>query len=266
MAVRLDNDAVRAAADAGTYRAAEELLATGRLGQVTEAGGGVTGRVEDDRGAAYRIWVGVVSGALAAECDCPAGADAEDLCVHAVALTLAAIRDGFRWASAANPPSQPAGDPRVRQLVEIAAALPPRRLAALVGEHAAADRVLEARLLTAAGRLEPLTAEEAGTLRGTIDSVAADATRGAFDLHDVATAGQWLVDEMRVLAQRPPSTAALSIVEHAARVWDGLAVHLDDAWETYETEPEEIGDALRAVHVVMCGQLRPGPDELAGRR
>jgi hypothetical protein len=70
---------------------------------------------------------------------------------------------------------------------------------------------------------------------------------------------------MQVLAQRPPSLDALHVVEHAARAWDGLAGYLYDAWQTYETEPEQIGGALRAIHVQMCLQLRPDPGELAER-
>jgi len=73
------------------------------------------------------------------------------------------------------------------------------------------------------------------------------------------------VDEMQVLAQRHPCLDALHVVEHAARVWDGLAGYPYDAWETYETEPEEIGRALRAIHVRMCRHLRPDPGDLAER-
>jgi hypothetical protein len=264
VAVRLESAAVRDAAGPKIYQAAEELLSSGRLGRIVEVGGGAASSVSDGEDSACEVWVGVVSGAVSAECDC-AEAGADDLCVHAVALTLAAIRDHFPWASAATPPSQAFIDPEVHRLIEVAATLPPRRLAILLGEHAAIDRRLQARLLAAAGRLGPLTGEQATTISRTIDSVAADATAGQFDLHDVAKAGQWIVQEMQVLAQRPACLDALYVVEHAARVWDGLAGYLYDAWETYETEPEEIGGALRAVHVQMCGQLRPDPDDLAQR-
>ncbi len=257
---------MRDAAGPKIYQAAEELLSSGGLGEIIEVGGGAASSVNNGADSPRQVWVGVVSGALGAECDCAeAGADRDDLCVHAVALLLAAIRDGFGWASTATPPSQASLDPDVRRLVEVAATLPPQRLAVLVGEHAAIDRRLEARLLAASGRLGPLTGQQAAPIRQTIDSIAADATVGEFDLHDVAKAGQWIVDEMQVLAQRPPCLDALHVVEHAARVWDGLAGYLYDAWETYETEPEEIGGALRAIHVRMCEQLRPDPDELAAR-
>jgi hypothetical protein len=264
--VRLDSDAVRDAAGPKIYQAAEELLSSGRLGEIIEVGGGATSRMDNGDNPAGEVWVGVVSGALTGECDCAeAGAGLDDLCVHAVALTLAAMREDFPWASTATPPSQAFTDPDVRRLVEMAATLAPRRLAVLLGEHAAVDRRLQARLLAATGRLGPLTGKQAATISRTIDSIAADATAGQFDLHEVAKAGQWIVDEMQVLAQRPPCLDALHVVEHAARVWDGLAGYLYDAWETYETEPEEIGGALRAIHVRMCEQLRPDPDALADR-
>jgi hypothetical protein len=264
--VRLESDAVRDAAGPKIYQAAEELLSSGRLGTIVKVGGGAASSINNGDNPACEVWVGVVSGALTAECNCAeAGGDLDDLCAHATALTLAAIRDHFLWALAATPPSQAFIDPDVRRLVEVAATLPPRRMAALLGEHAAIDRRLEARLLTATGRLGPLTATQAATMRRTIDSIAGDATAGEFDLHDVAKAGQWIAEEMQVLAQRPPCLDALHVVEHAARVWDGLAGYLYDAWETYETEPEEIGDALRAVHVRMCQQLRPDPGDLAER-
>jgi SWIM zinc finger len=266
MAVRLDSDAVRDAAGPKVYRAAEDLLSSNMLGEITEAGGGAVSIVTDGADSSREVWVGVVSGVLVAECDCAvADADYGDLCVHAVALLLAAIREDFPWASAATPPSQAFIDPDVQRLVEVAAMLPPRRLAALVGEHAATDRRLQARLLAAAGRLGPLTGTQANAMRQTIDSIAADATVGEFDLHDVAKAGQWIVEEMQVLAQRPPSLDALQMVEHAARVWDGLAGYLYDAWQTYETEPEQIGGELRAIHVRMCSQLRTDPYDLAER-
>jgi hypothetical protein len=266
VAVRLDIGAVRNAVDPGLYREAEELLASGRLGGVTAVGGGAACTVHNGSGPLHEVWVGVVSGDFAAECDCAAaGADADELCVHAVAVTLGALADGFAWSSAATPPSGAVVDPKVRRLAEVAATLPARRLAMLVAEHAATDRRLETRLLTYAGQLGPLTDAELAAARKTIDSLAGEATAGQWDLHHVAEAGQWIVDELQVLAERVPSDGALLVIEHAARLWDELAAHLYGAWETYETEPEEIGGALRAVHVRMCEELRPDPEELIDR-
>jgi hypothetical protein len=68
-----------------------------------------------------------------------------------------------------------------------------------------------------------------------------------------------------VLAQRPPSLDAVRVVEHAALVWDGLAGYLSDAWEIYADEPEEIGGDLRAIHVRMCEELWPDPEDLVDR-
>jgi hypothetical protein len=265
VAVRIDLDAVRDAVDPEVYRSAEALLASGQLGEITAVGGGAAATVGSAHAPGHEVWVGVTGGAFTGECDCPAGADADQLCAHAVALTLAAVRDGFAWSSTATAPSQAALDPAVRRMLDVAATLPPRRLAMLVAEHAAVDRRLETRLLTYAGRLGPPTDAELAAVRGTVDSLAGDATAGQWDLHDVAKAGQWIVDELEVLAQRPPTEGALLVVEHAARVWDGLAGHLFDAWETYEDEPEQIGGAVRAVHVRMCEELVPDPDNLAGR-
>jgi uncharacterized Zn finger protein len=104
--VRLDGDAVRDAADPKIYQAAEELVSSGGLGEIVEVGGGAAGSVHDGADSSREVWVGVVSGALSAACDCAeAGPDRGDLCAHAVALLLAAIRDDFPWASAATPPS-----------------------------------------------------------------------------------------------------------------------------------------------------------------
>jgi hypothetical protein len=263
VAVRMNADVVREAVGPAVYEAAEKLLSLGRLGEVIAVNGGARGAIDGDGGPPLDVWVGVVSGALAAECDC--GAEGDDPCVHAVAVTLAAIRDGLDWASSATPPSGAFATPTARELTEVAAGLPPARLAALVGGYAATDERLATRLLTAAGRLRPLSEKDAAALRRSIDSVAGEATVGEFDLHDVVKAGEWIVAELEVLAERPPALAALYTVEHAAEVWDGLAGYLYDAWETYENEPEEIGGALRAVHVRMCEQLRPDPDELAER-
>lgn len=259
----MNADVVRQAVEPTVYEAAEELLSLGRLGEVTALNGGARGTIDVAGGPPLGVWVGVVSGTLTAECDC--GSAEDDPCAHAVAVILAAIRDGLDWASSATPPSGGFATRSASELTELAAGLPPARLAALVGGYAATDERLATRLLTAAGRLRPLAERDAAALRRSIDDVAAEATDGQFELYDVVKAGEWIVAALEVLVERPPGLPALYTVEHAARVWDGLAGYLYDAWETYENEPEEIGGALRAVHVRMCEQLRPDPDELAER-
>jgi hypothetical protein len=58
---------------------------------------------------------------------------------------------------------------------------------------------------------------------------------------------------------------ALLLVEYAAGLWDGLAAHLFDDWEHYEGVPEEMGERVRRVHLHLCEQLQPGPEELTER-
>jgi hypothetical protein len=55
------------------------------------------------------------------------------------------------------------------------------------------------------------------------------------------------------------------VVEHAAEVWDDLASHLYEAGHGYADEADEIGDAVRAVHVRICEGLQLDPDDLRDR-
>ncbi|MEU7590742.1 hypothetical protein AB0A95_31175 [Micromonospora sp. NPDC049230] len=112
------------------------------------AGGGVSGEFRETGQPSFEVWVGITADGFTAECDCAA---AEELCVHAVALTATALDDGFTWSSAATPPSALAVDPRVAELAEVAGSIPARRLALLVAEWAATDRVWENRLRAQAG-------------------------------------------------------------------------------------------------------------------
>ncbi|TDB75398.1 SWIM zinc finger family protein [Micromonospora sp. KC723] len=263
MAVSIDIDALRDAAGAGACAAADKLREAGRPEAIMPAGGGASCVIREAGQSPYEVWVGITADGFHAECGCPAGGE---LCAHAVALTLAALADGFAWSSAATPPSCLAIDPRVAQLAELARSLPTRRLTLLVAEWAATDRVLETALRARAGQLAPPTAAELGDILRTIHSLAHEATSGdRWDLHDVEKAGRAIVEEIEVLAQRPPTEETLLLVERAARAWDGISGHLYDAWETYEEEPAEIGGALRAVHVQLCEQVQPDPDELAAR-
>ncbi|MFF3854801.1 SWIM zinc finger family protein [Micromonospora sp. NPDC002575] len=263
MAVSIDIEALRDAAGSVACAAADRLRAGGQPAEFVPAGGGASGVIREAGQPPYEVWVGVTGDGFTAECDCPDGAG---LCAHAVALTVVALDEGLAWSSAATPPSALAVDPRVARLAELARTIPARRLALLVAEWAATDRVLESRLRAQAGQLAPLTAAELDDIRRTIDNLAREATSGdRWDLHDVEKAGRAIVEEVEVLAQRPPTQEALLLVERAARAWDGLSGYLYDAWETYEDEPAEIGGALRAVHVQLCEQVQPDPDELAAR-
>jgi hypothetical protein len=78
-------------------------------------------------------------------------------------------------------------------------------------------------------------------------------------------AGDAIIAELEVLAHRPASLHALLLVEHAAAVWDDLAGHLYDDWEHYEGLPEEMGARVRSVHLHLCEELQPNPQELAER-
>lgn len=269
MAVQIDLDAVRDAVQPPVLRTAEKWLADGSVGIISGEGGGACAVVDSTL-----VWVGIVDRAFVAECDCagtvPSGtdvADGDELCAHAVALVLAATAGGFAWSSSAVPPSQAAVDPAVRRLTAIAATLPARRLAALVGEYAASDRKLEARLLAHAGRLGAPTDRELAEVRATIDGIVAEATRGRWGLEDLARAGRLIVDEVEVLVQRPPAEGTLVLVEDVARQWDELSVHLHGAYfdRSFEEDPEEIGAALLALHVRLCEQLDVDPDELVDR-
>ncbi|MBN1172000.1 MAG: hypothetical protein JXA67_07480, partial [Micromonosporaceae bacterium] len=95
----------------------------------------------------------------------------------------------------------------------------------------------------------------------------AEATRGRWGLEDVARAGRLIVDELETLARHPANPGAVAVVEGAAEWWDELSVHLHGAYSdhAYAEDPETIGDAIRAVHVLMCEQVDVDPDELAAR-
>lgn len=247
-----------------TRDAADKLRKARQPKAVNPAGGGVSGVFRVAGEPSYETWVGVTAAGFTVECDCAANAD--ELCAHAVALTVAAVEDGFDWSSAATPPSAAQVDPRVAELVDLARTVPAGRLAWLVGEWAAGDRVLESRLRGYAGRLAAPSPAELTDVGRTIDSLAGEVTNShRWDLYDVVKAGRAIVEELRVLAQRPATAPTLLVVERAARVWDGLSGYLYDAWETYEEEPGEIGGAIRAVHLSLCEQLRPDPDELVAR-
>lgn len=262
MVVHFNEDMLAGAVDAEVFAAAERLLAGGAVGSFADATGGATAIVQVGQGHPVEVWVGIVHGGLDTECDCDAGRD--DLCAHAVAVTLAALRSGFTWSSGATPPSE-AVEPEVRELVEAADRLSRRRLTMLVATHASTDRRLRTRLLVEAGQLGPLARPEADQLRQTLNAIATEATTGWWQMPDVVTAGEAIISELEIISERSASMSALLLVEHAATLWDGLAAHLFDDWEHYEGVPEEMGARVRAVHLQLCERLQPDPDELAER-
>jgi hypothetical protein len=179
-------------------------------------------------------------------------------------VTLAALDAGLSWSSTATPPSGIV-DPEVRRLAAVAAQLPPRRLAMLVADYAAGDPRLAARLLATAGMLGPADADELHRVRQIVIDIADDATGADFELYDVIRAGEQIVEVLWILAEQPPTDEALDLVESAAVIWDEIAVHLYDAGPSYEKEADAVGDALRDVHVGMCHELEPDPEDLADR-
>jgi hypothetical protein len=261
VAVRFNEDMLAGAVDTEVFAAAAGLLADGAVEQIGDASGRARAVVRAGR-SRLEVWVGVVHGDLSAECVCDADPDA--LCVHAVAVTLAALRRGFSWSSGATPPSE-SFDPQVRDLMTAAGRLSRRRLTELVATHAAIDARLKTRLLVEAGELGPLAQSEADTLCRTLGVVAAEATTGRWQMHDVVTAGEAIISELEIISARPASMPALLLVEYAAGLWDGLAAHLFDDWEHYEGVPEEMGERVLRVHLHLCEQLRPDPEELTER-
>jgi hypothetical protein len=266
VAVRLDEETVRQAVDPHVLTAAEELVKSGALGELTEVGGGVACLVTTGTEAGYDVWVGVAAGALVGECSCDSSwNDPDDLCAHAVAVTLRALDDEFAWSSAAVPPSGAMHDPQIRRLAEIAASLPPRRLALLVAEYAVNDPRLATRLVTCAGVGAPLDDEEAAELRRRIDSSAGQALVGQWQLADVTDAAEQILMELEILVERPVNDEALLVIEHAAAVYDGLAGHLYDAGDRYADSADVFGNALRGLHIRMCLDLDVNPEELVDR-
>ena len=71
----------------------------------------------------------------------------------------------------------------------------------------------------------------------------------------------------RGVGHPPPAPAGrrwVAGVEHAARLWDGIAIHL---WDAYDPgiDPGEISEALRSIHVQMCADVQPDPEDLVER-
>jgi hypothetical protein len=232
----------------------QDLAARGR--EVTSCdvvadGGGAAG-VADGR----HVWVGVVNGELVGECDCLA----DELCAHGVAVALAAMEAGVVFESL--PPSEKES-PEVQRFTKAAARLGGRELVRLVARHAARDRRLATELLVAAGELGAPSDEEIAVVhRMFVDARRIPSGSERWEPRDLFDAGRDMVVELEVLALRPVNDGVLDLADEAARVW---SVFLDSLHEAREADPQEIGDALAAVHVQLYEVSGFTPEELAGR-
>lgn len=263
VAVRLDADRLLASVGQELAELGREHLNHGRLHALEAEDGGARAVVADPEAGLVGVWVGVLDGALTGECECAEGTPG-DLCGHSVAVTLAALDHGFTFSSI---PSRARGvEPEERRFAELAAGLAPRRLIGLVARHAAADPYFAALLQACAGQLPAPGPDEINDARQVI-AHAADVPNGSdWDLYHIVKAGREMVAELELLAVRPPTDELLSVVEEAIAVWATLSEHLSEAWrETYETEREEIGSTLAALHLQLCQACPPDPLELAAR-
>lgn len=241
----------------------QEHLLRGRIRDLEAEDGGAGALIADPDRGLVEVWVGVINGALTGECDC-AEEVSGGLCGHAVAVALAALREGLIFSSI--PSRARGGDPEEQRFAEIAAGLAPRKLIGLVARQAVADQYFAALLLACADRLPSPGPAEIRAARQVV-AAAADVPngQGRWDLYDIVKAGTAMVAELELLAVRPPTDEVLIVVEEAIAAWATLSGYLNDAWETYETEPEEIGSALAELHLRLCQVCRPDPLELAAR-
>jgi hypothetical protein len=120
-------------------------------------------------------------------------------------------------------------------------------------------------LLASAGRLPPPGPAEVHAVRKLIADAAEVPNRRRWDLYDLGKAGRAMVAELELLALRPPTDDVLFVAEEAIVVWDSVSGYLNETWETYESEPEEIGAALAELHHQLCQACQPDPGGLAAR-
>jgi uncharacterized Zn finger protein len=148
VAVLIDVAAFRGSVPAEITEAAERLLDLGDVADPEPVGGGARAVVTDGA-SRFEPWVGVVDRAFTGDCDCPADPGDDGLCVHAVAVALAAFEDGIRFAAAGIPHGEDSTEPGRADLRRAAEALDPRELTGLVVEQALRDPLFAARLLDA---------------------------------------------------------------------------------------------------------------------
>ncbi|MCW6007513.1 SWIM zinc finger family protein [Micromonospora sp. CPCC 205371] len=261
MAVRIDIEAFGEAIRPATREAASALWRSGAVSALEGAGGGAQAVVRDGS-TILRPWIGIVDGAFTGECEC----GDHGLCVHAVAVALAAFDEDLRWSGAAVPPSAaevPSERLRYAAAVE---RLAPRQLAALVVDQATEDRLFATTLLRTAGMLDAADHDDAHRRFDLVLGQAAAVTCGSrWQISDLEAAGLRLAEEATVLCELPATADALDLVERAILVWDGLAGHLIDAYEVRGIDPEEVGTPLVEAYIDLFEQLDPDPAELSQR-
>ncbi|MCK9894421.1 hypothetical protein [Frankia sp. AgB32] len=266
MAVSVDVEALIAAAGPSAGQAGREHVAQGSVSGLTSVDGGVRASVAEPRGGQTQVFVTVVSRALVVDCDRDSDSAGQP-CEHAVAAVLAARDAGISWTSMAVSRAADTDGDEDRLVAEAAASLTRAELVRLVVTQAAEDRLFEARVLQRAGRLGPADAGELARLRALVRHTGRiPDSNDRWELHDLLDAGRDMLAELEIVAVRPASAGFVDVVEDAVGVWDKLAGYLLDAWDAYDTdESGEVADALAALHLRLCEELRPDPIELGQR-
>lgn len=262
MAVRIDIEALLDTLPAEIRAEAAQSM---RLRSLRTSDGGARAAVTTPDARTLDCWVGVRGGALTANCECRSR---EPICAHAVVVTQAAVEAGLPWSTGSTAPRSPgrgrAQESALREWIDIAVGLTQRELVELVAQQAVRDRAFAADLLKAAALLGPPGPAEIAAVRAAIDDALAVESSHRWDLHDIAKAGYRLAEELSLLARRPATAEALRVAEEAIEAWDGhLYAALGQDFETYETEPAEIGGLIAAAHLALCESLEPDPHRLA---
>ncbi|CAO5234610.1 hypothetical protein [Frankia sp. AgKG'84/4] len=265
MAVSVDVEALIAAAGPRAGAAGREYVARGSVSGLTSVDGGVRACVAEIQGGRTHVFVSVVSRALVVDCDRDSEAGGQP-CEHAVAAVLAARDAGISWTSMAVPCGAEPAVAEDRLVTAAATSLTRAELVRLIVTQAAEDRLFEARVLHRAGRLGPADEAELARLRELVRHAGRIPDSGEhWELHELLDAGRELLTELEIVAVRPASAEFVGVVEDAIGVWDKLAGYLLDAWDADDAEPGTVGDALAALHLRLCEELRPGPVELGQR-
>jgi len=262
VAVRLDAEMLLASVGPDLSELGRECLALGLIRDLKIEDGGASAVIAGPDCGSLGVWVGVVDGVLTGECDCVDNVSGS-LCGHAVAIALKALEKGFAFSSIS---ARARGvDPEEQLFAEIATGLTPGVLIGLVVRQATSDRYFAALLLSRAGRLPPAGPAEIDAARRVIAEAANVPNEPQWDPYDVVKASKAMVAELDLLGVRPPTDEQLVVTEEAMAAWIVLSDHLNDFWEIYETEQEEIGSALAELHLRLCQAHDPEPHELAKR-
>jgi hypothetical protein len=252
VAVRIDVSAFRGSLPVEALAAADRLLRDGGVSELEAMGGGARAVVRDG-GIRYQPWVGVVDRALTGDCDC-ADQLGDDLCAHAVAVALAALDAGVKFAAQGRPHGAGPIEPERADYVAAVRSLGPRQLTDLVVEQAMRDRLFATRLLGRAGMLAPVDESALEEFEAVVREVAA-----------VTSGSRWEIADVEILRARPAVPAMLDLVEQAIEVWDELAGHLNDAYYSRRVDPDEISEPLVGAYRDLCELLDLGPEEVADR-